>query len=553
MTTSIHPILKIPPRVLIVDNDIRTCESLNELLSYWGYSVVIAEGEGEALLIDAQKKAHEHRCQSAIVDMRLIDDSDENDKSGLDLVEKLKPTISLVMSGYGSDQSASESLEEKGAVSFIGKQWSPEILKQKLEKVVYPICASKKNLIIEPFQVIDDVMQILFKEINEEHRDQFCDVLARLFPTASHLRIEKMGKENDLPDFSTAPRPTSVVLKVYEKLADEELQPVIVKLARAEKTEKEVSAYKNFIWRRLVGLYNANMEDSVTLWDIGGAIYSYFGNLSVTPFYQYARAENLDRINSCLRSFFTSTWSKHYHNAKEKSDVSLFELYCDVWGTKWYKRALELKDFNPATVMGQELWKKARAPQPIDWLIRNISDNKKDDASRVKKTYTAVTHGDLHGDNMLIDENNIAWVIDFERTGEGHALQDFVELESDIINRLKCADENILDFFQLSIVLTKQAVIQPLEETEITLIDMEMRKALQTVTTIRSLAREITNISNFQEYLLGLLFNTLFRATITPDKPLTDHQKRALMLASIICHRLDHWDEAWPPQEWHNL
>jgi len=102
-------------------------------------------------------------------------------------------------------------------------------------------------------------------------------------------------------------------------------------------------------------------------------------------------------------------------------------------------------------------------------------------------------------------------------------------------------------------VLTKQAVIQPLEETEITLIDMEMRKALQTVTTIRSLAREITNISNFQEYLLGLLFNTLFRATITPDKPLTDHQKRALMLASIICHRLDHWDEAWPPQEWHNL
>jgi hypothetical protein len=92
-----------------------------------------------------------------------------------------------------------------------------------------------------------------------------------------------------------------------------------------------------------VGLYNASLEDSIVLWDIGGAIYSYFGNLSVAPFYQYARLENLDNISNCLRNFFSSTWSKHYRNIKEKSDVSLFKLYCDVWGTKWYERALELK------------------------------------------------------------------------------------------------------------------------------------------------------------------------------------------------------------------
>jgi hypothetical protein len=286
------------------------------------------------------------------------------------------------------------------------------------------------------------------------------------------------------------------------------------------------------------------------VWDIGGAIYSYFGNLSVTPFYQYAKAEDLDNISTCLRNFFTSTWSKHYQNVKEKSNVSLFEIYRDVWGFKWYERILKFRDFHPDPMMRGKLWSEAQIPQPIDWLIRNVSENKKDDASRVKKTYIVVTHGDLHGDNLLVDENHNAWVIDFERTGEGHALQDFVELESDIINRLNCSEENFLDFFQLCVLLTKHKEIQPLNERDITFTDKEIQKALQTVSCIRSLAQEITNISNFQEYLLGLLFNTLFRATITPGKPLTDHQRRALILASIICHRLDHWDEPWPPEEW---
>ena len=154
---------------------------------------------------------------------------------------------------------------------------------------------------------------------------------------------------------------------------------------------------------------------------------------------------------------------------------------------------------------------------------------------------------------MLIDENNIAWVIDFERTGEGHALQDFVELESDIINRLKCSKENFPAFYQLCMLITGQKEIQLLDKSEVISTDQEMQKALETISSIRLLARESTNISNFQEYLFGLLFNTIFRATITPDDPLTDHQKRALMLASIICHRLDYWDMPWPPEEWQRL
>jgi CheY-like chemotaxis protein len=553
MATHIHPVLKIPPRILIVDNDSRTCESLYELLSHWGYTVVIAEGDGEELLKDAQRKAREFCCQVAIVDMRLIDDFDRDDKSGLDLVEKLKPTTSIVMSGYGDDQTASESLEEKGAVSFIGKQWAPEILKQKLEKVIHSICANKKNLVIEPFQVVEEVIQIVFRDVGAEFRDQFADVLTRLFPTAHHLRIERLGRENDLSDFSTAPRPASVVLKVYEKLADEELQPVIVKLARAEKIEKEVFAYRNFVRRRLVGLYKANLEASIVLWDIGGAIYEYFGNLSVTPFYQYARLENLENTRTCLRNFFFSTWSEHYRKAKVKSNVSLFEMYCDVWGKKWYERALELKEFDPAMMMGGEFWRIAQAPHPIGWLISNVADNKIDDVSRIEKACIAVTHGDLHGDNLLVDENHNAWVIDFERCGEGHILQDFIELETDIINRINTDKGNFHSFFQLCLAVTTPMEIQAIPVDDAGLSDPDIRKSLEIISMIRALAYETTGVSDAREYMLGLLFNSIFRATIIPKDKLSHSQHRALMLASIICHRLDHWNDPWPPEEWREL
>ena len=44
-----------------------------------------------------------------------------------------------------------------------------------------------------------------------------------------------------------------------------------------------------------------------------------------------------------------------------------------------------------------------------------------------------MTHGDLHGDNLLVDKEH-AWAIDFEHTGSGHILRDFAELEVDILS-----------------------------------------------------------------------------------------------------------------------
>jgi len=103
--------------------------------------------------------------------------------------------------------------------------------------------------------------------------------------------------------------------------------------------------------------------------------------------------------------------------------------------------------------------------------------------------------------------------------------------------------------------LMKQKKIQGFEKLEIAALSENHRitKALQSISILRSLALQHTGLSEAREYLFGLLFNTIFRATIAHNKNPHKGQHLPLILASIICHRLDRWDELWPPLEWEQL
>ncbi len=86
---------------------------------------------------------------------------------------------------------------------------------------------------------------------------------------------------------------------------------------------------------------------------------------------------------------------------------------------------------------------------PATWILAHAEE------SRIHSAQLAITHGDLHGDNMFVEEDH-CWAIDFERTGRGHILRDFVELEEDIITRLyMLPGNNMYIFYNFLIPLTK--------------------------------------------------------------------------------------------------
>jgi hypothetical protein len=325
---------------------------------------------------------------------------------------------------------------------------------------------------------------------------------------------------------------------------------MIVKIARREKIQKEVENFEKYIRGRLIGKYNPVLEGHIELWDIGGIKLSYVGSIEET-FANFVDTQPIEKITQSLENFFGQTWSGHYKNAKGRLNSSLFSLYCEVWERDWVQRADNYILPDASAFMDSYLWGMARRRDPLDWL-KSMTQNEGSDSdpSMVDTTRTAITHGDLHADNLLIDDTDHGWVVDFERTGEGHALQDFIELESDIITRIVCAKEEFPAFYHFCMVIVGARTIDEVPREHQLLADEETQKLLATIATIRRLAVECTKITDFQQYLLGLYFNTIFRATITQREQQQKKDLRAWMLASILCHRLSCWNDTWPPQEW---
>jgi CheY-like chemotaxis protein len=541
-------VLKVHPRVLVVDNEERTARMFQDFLELWGYSVIVAHGIGEALIEDAIAKARANRCQLALVDMRLVDNFDDDDISGLELVEKIKPTASIIVSGHGTLDLVRQSILEWGALDFFEKGGDPLALKSKIDKVRDKVCASCKQWRVGPPEMLSAIAQTIFEPaLSLEYHDQVLDVLMRLFPETDSLRLEKVNSAATSSGLSTAPRPRSVVLRVYE----DDLQPVIVKMARAPKVIKEVERFKKYIKGRLVGSYIPNMENHVELWDIGGIKFSYVGSIDET-FGRFMFAQPVEKIEQSLEDFFGHTWSEQYKKGRKEKNLSLFSLYCNVWGREWYEqRAGNFPMPDPIKTMDETPWHTEYIRDPIVWL-NTIAENEgnKLDPSLVESTQIAITHGDLHTDNLLVDNTLHGWVVDFERSGEGHALQDFIELEFDVITRMTSVKEHFPAFYHLCITIAGAYMIDDIPFDNPALADEDTQKLLKIISIIRKLASKCTGITDARQYLLGLFFNTIFRATIITKERQDKSQLRLWMLASILCHRLDHWEEVWPPESW---
>ncbi len=171
---------------------------------------------------------------------------------------------------------------------------------------------------------------------------------------------------------------------------------------------------------------------------------------------------------------------------------------------------------------------------PVLWVLKHLDD------SLFLEVRQAITHGDLHGDNLFVDGER-AWAIDFERTGPGHILRDFVELETDILTRLApFADANLSRFYELTATLTEASdPLTPFQPTAQLLADPETYKVLEVISGLRRLAYEVAHPEDFREYLWGLLLDTVFVATlVSEDSP---QRERALLLGGMFCERLQHW------------
>lgn len=132
-------------RVLVVENEPASLEMYRRLLMVSQCEPIVAVGVGAQLLEDAMAKARAHRCQVALVDMRLFDNRDKGDTSGLDLIADLRPTVAIVVSAFGDERTIHDALRIRGAFDFFAKSDDPHKLSALVLQAAESACLCRHS------------------------------------------------------------------------------------------------------------------------------------------------------------------------------------------------------------------------------------------------------------------------------------------------------------------------------------------------------------------------------------------------------------------------
>lgn len=538
-------------RVLVVDNDPETRNNQIELLTHWGYIPVVAQGVGDALLEDAIHKAKAHRCQIALVDMRLRDNYDLADRSGLELVPELQPTTAIILSSFDDRKAAVAALKEHGAADFVGREDGPEQLQARIEAVAKSIsaCKHKAEIIWVDNLTSMEICGLLFRNWQDIPEDQIDQAIGQMFPGAGRITLTLIGDAIEPSNRVSALRRSS---RVFRVVVDHQPALRVVKLARVDKIENELQNYEHYVRYGMPGQFRPEKFAEALLWDLGAVAYSYVNNpgLGVSggpqTFKEYYRTtDSVEQILTPLRHFFAdANWGSWY----KKEVTSLVGSLVDAYDTIW----------NGHLKSEFESWRKQETPyyiglsfmlpNPMRWLVEHY--RAVDDVQNLRK---AVTHGDLHGDNIFVN-SNYAWPIDFERTGPGPIMRDFVELIQDIVTRIARFDPpDFLVLYEFAVALCEpSATNQQMRLTHAIQQHAEAHKAFQVVQELQNLAYKLAGYEDRREYLWGLLLNNLFVATLLPKEEI--RRTRTLLFASVICGRLGRWKRPdWPPRDWQEV
>ena len=515
------------PRVLVVDNDEKICQFLSLALTNRHYEVQVAEGFGTQLIDNAVILAQRFRPHVAIIDLRLIDNHID-EMSGLELLPFLQSARCILYSSYLGTAATRKAARQYNVFAWVDKYEIEALFKAVKE------AAEEASAVARPIQVdwpqSWPLTQIVEKLLNTPDRAPgdasiLEDMIAQLFPNNQHFTAEVIaGSERSVGSFQ---RGRSIVTKIYA----DNFEPKVLKLASAEATRAEGKNYEAYIQNWMPGLHATRLEQSATFWDLGGTIYSFMGaNGRVLPTFaqHYAAKDDIERIVQPLQRFFTQIWQPHYANAAPCNE-SLFSTY-----DKHFRLSSRWQRIEEELLLG--LRHKLGMPlvNPVAWVQRN------EGASWFPTVRHAVTHGDLHGDNLFI-EGEQAWIIDFERTGLSHALRDFAELEVDIYTRLADSFLEWDTLYELTTILV--AAPQPdsfLQPTLMLSMHPEATKALAVIQAVRQLAATVAPYEDQREYLWALRLDALYVASVRSiDRR---QRQRAILFASMISERLSTWD-----------
>ncbi|MEO1369269.1 MAG: phosphotransferase, partial [Acidobacteriota bacterium] len=329
--------------------------------------------------------------------------------------------------------------------------------------------------------------------------EELDDLLCRLFHDASEVVLEPLGDG----------RSNTQVLLAQPRYPQKGAgSPIVVKFGDAHDIEDEAERYREWVGKFIGGGRSTRLNARRRTSLLGGLCYSLVGSggESFTSLGEALRHGSLDRRRQILENLFSSTCANWYSNCTREM-VDLTAEYPE--SLRFTKESMH-KAFEKSRAMIQGRGTLKLQRLKVDRAFSNPLDLL--DHSLTFDTFRCTSHGDLNGDNVVVDDGGATWLIDFQRTGPGHILRDFAQLDAALRLRLLLPGEATLEErLALEEALLECDRFADLSELRLESDNKRLVDTFELCRFIRSLAGEqlAKPRDDFREYQAASLFHSL--------------------------------------------
>lgn len=528
-------------RILVVEDDPRWQNTFRRLLASEGYAVVIASDYDEAV------SRIENEClHLVVIDIRLVD-WDTSNEEGMRVLEKISELDldgiiqKVVVTGYGTTPLQRDAFTKYGVLDFIPKEgddntqgFDGRLFLQVVDDAIRNKVPLNPGLEIQlaDGRALEALLDNLLPNVDiNQKQEELIDLFSRLFHDVNLVTISPVARGHS----------GSLLLDVepFSSMRGRS-RPLMVKIDKREIINQEADNYEKYVRGRVGGSRHTDKERVAYTLHLGGIAYSLLGvSGRFTSFAQYYRSHNAEAVSAAINNLFNETCGYWYESRGHRRKRNLSSMYREQLGFTEAKLHHALQEWFDISEDQAEI----KIP-PLEGTFPNpIASPFVSDRPILMSAFVATTHGDLNGNNILVDSIGDTWLIDFSRTGEGHILRDFIELETAIkFELLDVADLPALQEFELALLSPSR--YEELLSSSYHFKDPQLNKALSAIANLRFLARTVIAPENdMQEYYVGLFYQTLnlVRYRWLVKKEPIARRRYMLLSASLLAQKLGSW------------
>ena len=417
--------MRCKAKVLIVDDEALWLDLFAELLQELELEVVKASSYNQAVEFINQDYFH-----IVISDVRLVD-ADEKNEQGLKILAYIDDVglgdviTKIVVTGYGTVPMSRQSFMKYKIYDFLskygsdGKGFDEDDFKKTINSALEERVNINPDLMIayvhglSSDEMIDKICYSCGETTVEILQWELDDLIRKLFPDADKLIVSPVSGGHS----------RSCVVKVepiYENKG--QASALIMKIGLVDEIQKESKNFKE-LKTFTGGQRYTTLEKTVRTRLLGGIKYSLVDK--TVNFNTYYQTNNTTSICAVFDDLFNKTCRRWYENRQPRRIQNMLDLYWKPANTQYEKLIDCFQHMFPRYLNKKQISFPNLDGDFINPLYCSFANNEPIHLP----VHTSMTHGDLYGENLLIDRDSHTWLIDFYRTGEGHIFRDFVALE----------------------------------------------------------------------------------------------------------------------------